>query len=569
MTQQVGRYQVVGNLGKGAMGVVYLAEDPLLNRKVAIKALDLSVDDTARRSFLHERLLRDARAAAGLAHPNIVSVYDVVEQNDAAYLVMEYVAGESLAQRLAAGPPPDQDFALGVLREMAAALDYTNARGIVHRDVKPANVMLDAQGTAKIMDFGIARISDARTSTPTGMVMGTLEYMAPEQVKGEPVDGRADQFALAAVAYEMLTGSTLFGEHSFTTLAYKIVNEIPPAARSRNPGLPAGVDEVLARALRKSPAERYANCGEFVATLERAFAGEVPPSGAPTRTMVMPSTTKTRGVGIIAGVIGVVVVAGGLWIWKPWAPKAIENGAPPSVPEVAAPGVPPAGKPGHAAVPSKTSQSKSEPHPVSARTQPPKHAEEPPSDPQPDQEAAGSSVPAPVLAAYNQGMDLFRAGSYPAAVEAFNRAIKLKPNYVPAYTGRAQSYMRQDLLDDAIKGLGEAISHSPRHPYAYSLRGQCYLRQQHDDLAFADFTRSLEMAPSAPAFNGRGVVYLNRNEYQRAIADFTAAIDKQPDYVIAYQNRRKAEIAAGDRPAARRDSKRIQELSGVKKSGQD
>src|SRR5580658_8902036 len=240
MDQQVGRYRIIGKLGKGAMGVVYLADDPLLNRQVAVKTIDLSTEEPSQRGFLRERLLRDARAAAGLTHPHIVGVFDVVEEGETAWLVMEYVPGETLAQRLAAGPPLDSAFALRILGEVASALDYTHARGVIHRDIKPSNIMIDPQGAAKIMDFGIARLSEVRTTTPTGMVMGTLEYMAPEQIKGEPVDGRADQFALAAVAYQVLTGSTLFGPQSMTTLTYKLVNEMPPPARVRNPALPAG-----------------------------------------------------------------------------------------------------------------------------------------------------------------------------------------------------------------------------------------------------------------------------------------------------------------------------------------
>src|ERR1035438_8034905 len=213
MNQTFGRYTVVGQLGRGAMGVVYLASDPMLNRQVAVKTVDLAVDDPAEREFLRSRLLRDARAAAVLKHPNIVSVHDVFEDGGRAYVVMEYVGGD-LSARLKANPLPDAAMILKVLRQMADALDYTHARGVIHRDIKPANVMIDAAGTAKIMDFGIARISDTRTSTPTGMVMGTVEYMAPEQIRGETVDGRADQFALAAVAYQMMTGSTLFGPHT-------------------------------------------------------------------------------------------------------------------------------------------------------------------------------------------------------------------------------------------------------------------------------------------------------------------------------------------------------------------
>jgi len=220
MSQTFGRYTVVGQLGRGAMGVVYLASDPMLNRQVAVKTVDLGVDDPEEREFLRTRLLRDARAAAVLKHPNIVSVYDVFEDGGRAYVVMEYVEGDTLAARLKANPLPDAAMILKVLRQMADALDYTHSRGVIHRDIKPANVMIDAAGTAKIMDFGIARITDTRTCTPTGMVMGTVEYMAPEQIRGEPTDGRADQFALAVVAYQMLTGSTLFGPHTMATLTY-------------------------------------------------------------------------------------------------------------------------------------------------------------------------------------------------------------------------------------------------------------------------------------------------------------------------------------------------------------
>jgi serine/threonine protein kinase len=257
------------------MGVVYLAEDPLLNRQVAIKTIDLGVDDPGEREFLHNRLLRDARAAAALSHPNIVSVYDVLEEGDTAYVVMEYVAGESLAGRLKNGPRPDLETTVGMLRQMAAALDYTHSRGVIHRDIKPGNVMIDTGGTAKIMDFGIARISDTRTVTPTGMVMGTVEYMAPEQIKGETVDGRADQFSLAAVAYQMMTGSTLFGQHTLATLTYKIVHETPQPVTARNAALPAAVDAVLAKALAKLPTERYATCSEFIESLSGALSGRV------------------------------------------------------------------------------------------------------------------------------------------------------------------------------------------------------------------------------------------------------------------------------------------------------
>ena len=268
--EQAGRYRIERELGRGGMGIVYQAEDPVLHRHVAIKTISLGTTG-AERELLRNQLLRDARAAAALSHPNIVNVHDVIEVDDALYLVMEYIAGETLSARMRTGPKPDLAFLLRVLREMAGALDYTHSRGIIHRDVKPANVMIDSSGRVRIMDFGIARISD--TAVTQGLFVGTIQYMAPEQIKGEALDGRADQFSLAAVAYELLTGHTLFDSNSLTTLAYKIVHEAPPPANVRNPALPAAAATALAKALDRDPAGRYPTCTAFVDELVAACEG--------------------------------------------------------------------------------------------------------------------------------------------------------------------------------------------------------------------------------------------------------------------------------------------------------
>ena len=227
MRESVSRYRIVSTLGRGAMGLVYLAEDPLLNRQVAIKVVEFPEDEGTNREALHERLLRDAKAVANLSHPNIVNVHDVVEEGGSAFIVMEYIEGDSLAAYLRNGPFPEPAFIVRVLRQMASALDYAHSKGVIHRDVKPGNVMLGSSGVAKIVDFGIARMSDTRTSTPTGFLVGTASYMSPEQFTGAPLDGRADQYSLAAVAYEMMTGGTLFGEQTLPALAYKAVHEMP------------------------------------------------------------------------------------------------------------------------------------------------------------------------------------------------------------------------------------------------------------------------------------------------------------------------------------------------------
>src|ERR1017187_6013070 len=185
MNETFGRYVVMRMLGRGAMGVVYLATDPMLNRQVAVKTVDLAVDDPLEREFLRNRLLRDARAAAVLKHPNIVGIHDVFEDGGHAYVVMEYVEGDTLAAGLKNSCLPAAFVVLKGVRQAADALDYAHARGVIHRDIKPANIMIDSAGNTKVMDFGIARISDARTCTPTGMVMGTVERSEERRVGKE------------------------------------------------------------------------------------------------------------------------------------------------------------------------------------------------------------------------------------------------------------------------------------------------------------------------------------------------------------------------------------------------
>jgi serine/threonine-protein kinase len=264
-----------------------------------------------------------------LRHSNIVGVHDVFEDGGRAYVVMEYVEGDTLSARLKANPLPDAVITLRVLHQMAEALDYTHSRGVIHRDIKPANVMIDPTGTAKIMDFGIARISDTRTCTPTGMVMGTVEYMAPEQIRGETVDGRADQFALAVVAYQMMTGSTLFGPHAMATLTYKIVNEAPLPPCTRNADLPKGVDAVLAKALAKARSERFTSCCEFVDTLARAFSDPPIASIGPALVVAQPTQSvvavpkpaqpaKRSRLPVLVACIAVLDLGCALAVWKPW-----------------------------------------------------------------------------------------------------------------------------------------------------------------------------------------------------------------------------------------------------------
>ncbi len=269
--QRIGRYEVVGELGRGAMGVVYRAQDPAIGRTVAIKTIRLSdFSDPAENSRLRDRLFREAQSAGILSHPGIVTIYDIAEEGGFAYIFMEYVDGPTLEKVLHSETPPGPQEILNILRQVAAALDYAHRKGIVHRDIKPANIMIHEDGTPKIADFGVAKML-SQNMTQAGAIMGTPNYMAPEQVQGKPVDGRADQFSLAIIAYEILTGEKPFAADSLPTLLFKLVAEDPPLPHRLNPSLPKEINSVILRAMSKTSDGRYSSCSEFIAGLEVAF----------------------------------------------------------------------------------------------------------------------------------------------------------------------------------------------------------------------------------------------------------------------------------------------------------
>ncbi|MGD0668461.1 MAG: serine/threonine-protein kinase [Bryobacteraceae bacterium] len=271
--ERIGRYKIVRELGRGAMGVVYHAIDPNIGRPVAIKTIQLgNVRNSGEQERLRERLFREARSAGILSHPSIVTIYDVDQQDELAFIAMEYVDGPTLDQLLSAPRPMDPERMFRILAQTAAALDYAHQKGIVHRDIKPANIMIAADGTAKITDFGIAKITTAEQLTMTGSIVGTPHYMSPEQVQGQPVDGRSDQFSLAVIAFEMMTGDKPYtGEH-LTTVVYKIVAEEPAPPHTLNATLAGPIEDTLCKGLAKKPGERYATCQEFIGSLEKACA---------------------------------------------------------------------------------------------------------------------------------------------------------------------------------------------------------------------------------------------------------------------------------------------------------
>ena len=267
---QIGRYRILGELGRGAMGVVYKAEDPALDRVVALKTIVLSDEADGRKEY-QKRFTLEARAAGKLNHPNIVTTFDYGQEGDFAYLAMELLEGTDLRVRLKEGRLPTAE-AVEIAVQVADGLAFAHERGIVHRDIKPANIMLLERGGAKIMDFGIARMRSDDFKTSTGMVLGTPRFMSPEQIAGKPVDQRSDIFSLGAVLYEMLTGEMLFAGDESAQIAHNVAHlEADPPSRI-NPEVSSLLDFVVARALKKDPAVRYPDAYEFAADLRTCLA---------------------------------------------------------------------------------------------------------------------------------------------------------------------------------------------------------------------------------------------------------------------------------------------------------
>ncbi len=275
----IGRYEVVGELGRGAMGVVYQAKDPQIDRLVAIKTIALLTDDPQGEQEYRQRFFLEARAAGRLSHPGIVTIFDVGEEPEthSPYIVMEYVAGQPLSKFISSSSKIPARRALRYAQQLAEALDYAHAQGVVHRDMKPANILIGKDAHAKITDFGIAKMNLANI-THTGQVVGTPAYMSPEQLEGIAVDGRSDLFSLGVILYTMLTGHRPFQGNSAATVCYKVANRDPLPASAFDSTFPPDVDYVIARAMAKDPAARYQTGREMALDLHSILRGQTPRS---------------------------------------------------------------------------------------------------------------------------------------------------------------------------------------------------------------------------------------------------------------------------------------------------
>jgi len=259
----LGRYEIVAELGKGAMGVVYRANDPMLNRMVAIKTINMEEAGQEGMAEYEARFYTEAKAAGGLNHPSIVIVYDIGKSGNLVYMAMEYVEGRELREMLPEGQLLPVLQAVDIAAQVGEGLAYAHQHHVVHRDIKPANILVTAEGRAKIADFGIARMRFSETRTQTGIILGSPKYISPEQVVGKRADHRSDIFSLGVILYQCLTGSTPFNGEGLSALMYQITNHDPAPPSAVNPQVPVMLDYIVAKVLAKAPDARYQSAADF------------------------------------------------------------------------------------------------------------------------------------------------------------------------------------------------------------------------------------------------------------------------------------------------------------------
>jgi len=329
--KKIGKYEIQSILGKGAMGIVYKALDPDIDRQVAIKTIrfDLASEETDNEEIM-QRFIREAQAAGKLTHPNIITIFDVGREKDLTYIVMQYIEGPSLQRLIAHGEKFTVPEVTKLMEQVCSGLDFAHQHGIVHRDIKPGNILLDKNRRPYICDFGVARV-DTSTLTQSGTAVGTPSYMSPEQVMGKKVDKRSDIFSVGCILYEFLTGRRPFEAESITTVIYKIINEEPPSINEVKKGLPAGFAKVIGKALAKDPNDRYQNCNQLAddlrnldkltdKTIAVTVTREAPvPEEEEKEEEVAEEEKKKSRLGLILGITipaFLIIVAGGAYFYN-------------------------------------------------------------------------------------------------------------------------------------------------------------------------------------------------------------------------------------------------------------
>ncbi|NNJ90371.1 MAG: protein kinase [Gammaproteobacteria bacterium] len=328
--KKLGKYEIEGVLGEGAMGVVYKAKDPFIERTVAIKTIRNDLLDPNIRDEMLARFKREAQAAGQLSHPGIVSVYEYGEEANTAFISMEFIQGEELADIFERGEKPKEEHVIGIIIQLLEALSFAHEKGIVHRDIKPSNIIVTADRKVKLADFGIAHV-DTSSLTQSGSVLGTPAFMSPEQCVGSSVDSRTDLFSVGAVLYYTLTGEKPFPGGNPFTIMQRVINHEPEPPSSFNPMLPKELDKILARAMAKKPEKRYQTAQEFIDALKTVESAGTGTSATMVSPAVSVNSSRSSSAGKIVGMLVALAIAGGAGAYfftdllKPQPPEVSEQ----------------------------------------------------------------------------------------------------------------------------------------------------------------------------------------------------------------------------------------------------
>jgi serine/threonine protein kinase/Tfp pilus assembly protein PilF len=559
---RLGPYEILAPIGAGGMGEVYRALDARLGREIALKVLpqELSRDDSRRARFELE-----ARATSALNHPNIVCIHDIGQENEILYMVSELVDGEPLRKVISRGAVPARKL-IDIGKQIAEGLAAAHSAGVIHRDLKPENILIKPDGYVKIIDFGLAKQLYSRSSgdaaptetlTSPGMLMGTIGYMSPEQIRAQSIDPRTDIFSLGVILYEMVAGKSAFTGASGADVMSAILREDPPDLPGAD--VPPGLVLIIFRCLEKNPARRFQNAADLAFAIRNLSAISQAPNlgtGRRTRPLVWLAWAATA----------LCIVAGAAYWMSPRqraAPVAImpmaqstspssKPASPPILPRQERSAVAESKAPRQAVVrppvQSKPVETATEDKPVPGLVSQSAEAEPP----------GSGALPGEVLARAQQ---LNRDGKYAEALEAFSEAIRLKPDYAAAYVGRGNAYFFLQQFDRAVEDSSQALKIRPGFAQAYDVRGRAFMRQKQFDRALQDYNEAIRLNPDlAVAYVDRGHLYNQQGEYQHAVRDFDEAIRLKIDSANAYEGRALAKRRLGDKAGADADKEHAAQL---------
>ena len=552
-------YEIIGQLGAGGMGVVYRANDTLLQRAVALKVLpaDAMADESRQRRFLQE-----ARAASALNHPHIVTIYDVIHEDGVYAIVMELIDGTSLQELVERGPVPVQQ-AVSIARQIADALAVAHAAGIVHRDLKPANVLVTPRGHAKVLDFGIAKLdpiygtgteSNTRTAlTMMGTVVGTAAYMSPEQARGEPVDARTDVFSLGVVLYEMLSGRSPFAAATLTAVLHKLIYEQPQdLTTAEGIDVPPAVAATVNRALAKNAGERYQSMDAVAAALDAITAGRLTAAYAPS-TSVLPAPLpgpRRRTVVIAAGsVVALAALLLGSW-QAGWFPRSQKPAAVSSEAAVELPNNP------HEAL--KVGQTFLERYDREGYTDRSIEAFQHAATLKSDFAAAYAGLGLAYWRKYREQRD--RTWIEKAEPNA-RRAVELEPQLTIATVALASVNTELGHFDAAATALDEALTRDPESADLLNARAYLRFRQRDFPAALIDLRKAISLRPgdwSLPLLEG--VILVTATKPAEAIPPLERATTLAPDSALSLRNLGAAYYAVGRYGDATRSFQRALEI---------